>query len=313
MVVASPVMSEVLGIVEEAAQFDSAILVTGDSGTGKELVARQVHRRSPRSEGPFVPVNCAALPENLLESELFGHARGAFTGATSAKAGLFEEADGGTLFLDEIGSMAPSLQAKLLRVLEDGHVRRIGENKTRQVSVRIVAATNEQLEAARQRGSFREDLYFRLSVIEIHVPSLKHRIEDILPLVEHFVCIFNKKMGKKVRHIDREAQDALMSYDWKGNVRELQNVVERAMILAEGDSITRACLPEDITTHGRRVMSPESNLWEDLSLKKATKNLEKNLIVAALNRTGGNRSHAAALLEISYPSLLSKIKEYELR
>jgi len=305
----SPAMKAVLETVCRVAPFESSVLITGDSGTGKELTAREIHRRSGRAEGPFVAINCAAIPGGLLESELFGHARGAFTGADSDKAGMFEEADGGTLLLDEIGAMDPSLQAKLLRVLENGQMRRLGETATRSVSVRILASTNENLEAALERGFFRKDLYYRLNVVNVHIPPLRERKEDIMPLVEHFVAGFNRKMGTKVTSITRDARDALTSYSWKGNVRELQNVIERAMILRTGDAMTLESLPYDIRVAGFR-MAPDTDEEATLSLKKACRDLEKNLIVRALNRTGGNRSQAAALLQISYPSLLQKIKDY---
>ncbi len=311
IIACSEALKDILSTAQRVASFDSSVLITGESGTGKELVAREIHKHSPRSEGSFVGINCAAIPRDLLESELFGHVRGAFTGADKDKSGIFEEAEGGTLFLDEIGSMDTALQVKILRALDSGEIRRVGETRVRRTSVRILAATNEDLSAAMENGSFRPDLYFRLNVVHLHIPSLRDRKADILPLVEHFVRTLNKKMGLKIRHITREAQDALLAYQWKGNVRELQNVVERAMILATGDSISLENLPQDIRSAGRKIR----NLWEDeetISLKKATKDLERVLITKALNRSGGNRSRAAELLEISYPSLLNKIKEHDL-
>jgi len=309
IVAESPALKAVLATVRQVAPFESSVLITGQSGTGKELMARELHRLSPRSGGPFVVINCGAIPAGLLESELFGHARGAFTGAAEEKPGLFEEAEGGSILLDEIGTMDDSLQVKLLGVLDRGEFRRIGENATRRVSVRILAATNEDLEAAMAQGRFRKDLYYRLNVMHIDVPPLSKRREDIIPLVEHFVSLFNKKMGLSIGLIAREAQEALLGYQWKGNVREVQNVVERAMILTSGKSITLDSLPYDIRASRNRMPFYEEDEGA-LSLKKACKDLEKALIVRALNRTGGNRSQAAALLEISYPSLLQKIKEY---
>ncbi len=293
----------------QIAPFDTSVLITGESGTGKELVAKEIHRLSPRRQGPFIAVHCGGIPHGLLESELFGHARGAFTGASTDRPGLFEEAEGGTLLLDEIGSMDPTLQIKLFRGLDTGEIRRVGENTTRKVSVRILAATNEDLEAAMKNGTFRRDLFYRLNVMHIHVPPLRERTDDVMPLVEHFVELFNKKMGLKIGHISREAETALVNYSWRGNVRELQNVIERAMILATGDALTLENLPPDLILTANRIPTgPHEE--ETLSLKKATKDLEKTLIARALNRTGGNRSQAAGLLEISYPSLLQKIRDH---
>jgi len=309
IVAESPALKAVLATVRQVAPFESSVLITGQSGTGKELMAREIHRLSPRSGGPFVVINCGAIPAGLLETELFGHARGAFTGAAEEKPGLFEEAEGGSILLDEIGTMDDSLQVKLLGVLDRGEFRRIGENATRRVSVRILAATNEDLETAMAQGRFRKDLFYRLNVMHIDVPPLSERREDIIPLVEHFVSLFNKKMGLSISLIMREAQEALLGYQWKGNVREVQNVVERAMILTSGKSITLDSLPYDIRASRNRMPFYEEDEGS-LPLKKACKDLEKALIVRALNRTGGNRSQAAALLEISYPSLLQKIKEY---
>jgi two-component system, NtrC family, response regulator AtoC len=305
----SRAMMDVLDQAHQVAPFEASVLITGESGTGKELMAKEIHRRSARSQGPFVAVNCGAIPDGLLESELFGHAAGAFTGASADKPGLFEEAEGGSLLLDEIGCMDVSLQVKLLRALDSGEIRRVGETFTRKLSVRILAATNEDIIASMQTGLFRADLYYRLNVMSIHVPPLRERKEDITPLIEHFVNIFNKKMGLKIRGITSEAQEALLNYSWKGNVRELQNVVERSMILTVGNSIGLDSLPYDIRTATAKTPSRIEG-EETLSLKKASRELEQSLIRRALNRTGGNRSQAATLLEISYPSLLQKIKEY---
>ena len=302
-------MKEVLEQARHVAPFEASVLLTGESGTGKEILAKEIHRCSPRSQGPFVALNCGAIPDGLLESELFGHVAGAFTGASADKPGIFEEAEGGTLLLDEIGCMNVALQVKLLRTLDSGEIRRVGETTTRKISARILAATNEDIAAAIENGLFRTDLYYRLNVMHIHVPPLRERRQDIIPLMEHFVNILNKKTGLKIRGITSEAQEALLNYSWKGNVRELQNVVERAMILAVGDSIDLDSLPYDI-----RMATAKTPICVDadeiLSLKKASKELERSFISKALNRTGGNRSQAAALLEISYPSLLQKIKEY---
>ncbi len=311
MVTRSNLMQRALEKACQVARFDSSVLLTGESGTGKELMAREIHRLSYRGKGPFVAINCGALAEGLLESELFGHARGAFTGAESDKPGLFEEADGGSLFLDEIGIMPASLQVKLLRVLDQGEIRRVGETARRPVSVRILAATNEDMDEAIKSGRFREDLYYRLNVMHIHLAPLRERREDIIPLVENCVNLFNEKMGLKVKGLSVEARDALLNYPWKGNVRELQNAVERSMILSGGESITLETLPHDVRVAATNV--PEFAHADDtISLKKAVKDIERTLITRALNRTGGNRSKAAGLLEISYPSLLRKIKEHGL-
>lgn len=309
VVAESPGMKNVMEVIDQVAPYDTAVLITGESGTGKEVAARELHRRSKRSEEPLLVINCSALPAGLLESELFGHARGAFTGAEASKPGVFEEADVGTILLDEIGVMDISLQVKILRFLDSGEIRRVGENRNRRVSVRVLAATNEDLDDAIEKGSFRGDLYYRLSVVHLHIPPLRERREDIIPLVEHFVELFNAKMGFRVANITREAQDALVNYPWKGNVRELQNIIERAMILSTGGAITLSELPADLRSSSP---SPVDEPQEEgtLSIKKAQKDLEKALIIRALNRTGGNRSQAAGLLEISYPSLLQKIKEY---
>lgn len=309
IVAESPAMRSVLRTSHHVAPFNSSVLITGESGTGKELLAREIHTHSRGSEGPFLAVNCGAIAEGLLESELFGHARGAFTGADEHKPGILEEAEGGTLLLDEIGCMDPLLQAKILRFLDSGEIRRVGESSSRIVSLRILAATNEDLEAAMKSGKFRQDLFFRLNVVHIHVPPLRERKEDVIPLVEHFVSLFNRKMGLKISTITKEARKALLGYDWRGNVRELRNVVERAMILGSGDIISLEAFPDDI----RRVDVGAAPSYEEetsLSLKRASRELERTLIVRALNRTGGNRSQASVLLEISYPSLLQKIKDY---
>jgi two-component system, NtrC family, response regulator AtoC len=311
IVAKSQPLRAVLQTIHQVAPFDSSVLITGESGTGKELIAQELHRCSPRREGAFVAINCGAIPEGLLESELFGHSRGSFTGAVSAKPGLFEEAEGGTLFLDEIGAMSAPLQSKLLRALDSGTIRRVGENTDRTISARIVAATNEDLDKGMEQGRFRTDLYYRLNVIHVHVPPLRERREDIVPLIEHFVSFFNKKMGLKISGITREAQEVLLNYPWRGNVRELQNVIERAMILGAGTNLTLECFPEDVRAVGPKIPQYDSEN-QSLSLKKASRELEKALIIKALNRTGGNRSQAAALLETSYPSLLQKIKEYGL-
>src|SRR5262249_46968783 len=242
----APKMQEIFRLIERVANTDSTILILGESGTGKELVARELHRRSGRARGPFVPINCSALPENLLESELFGHRRGAFTGAINDKKGLFQEADGGTIFLDEIGSMSALLQSRLLRVLEEREVRRVGDNTPSYVNVRVLAATNEPLEKRIKEGTFREDLYYRLNVIAIKLPSLRERREDIPVLVEHFLKgRINNRTGQSFAGWTERAKEIFCAHTWPGNVRELENAVERAAALCEADTIHSGDLPPD--------------------------------------------------------------------
>ena len=242
IVATSPAMREVLEMVARVAPTDATVLIQGESGTGKELIARAMHQNSKRKDGPFIPINCGALPENLLESELFGHVKGAFTGAHQNKKGLFEEADGGTLFLDEIGEMSPVTQVKLLRVLQDSEVRRVGANLSVKVDVRVVAATNKRLQERIKNNEFREDLYYRLQVIPIYLPALRERKEEILPLVNHYLGSISAKMNKPIKGLSKESEKALLDYSWPGNIRELINAVERAVILCrENDTVK----PED--------------------------------------------------------------------
>jgi len=297
--------------VDKAAAYATTVLITGESGTGKELVARALHHRSPRKGGPFVAVNCGAIPEALLESELFGHKRGAFTDASSDKAGLFEEADGGTLFLDEIGELPQKLQVKLLRVLQEGTIRRIGETKDRKVDVRVVTATARELETEVEEQRFREDLFYRLNVLPITVPPLRERKSDIPLLVEHFLAKHNARLHTNVKAIAPSAMKVLLTYPWPGNVRELENLMERAMVLADGDTLGDEDLPE----HLRKPAGVESLVLEsgDLSIKRASRLIEDTLIRRALEQTKGNRTQAAKLLEISHRALLYKIKDYGIR
>jgi two-component system response regulator AtoC len=310
IVAASEAMIRVLEVVERAAEFKATVLLTGESGTGKEVLARAIHAQSGRREEAFVAVNCGAIPEMLLESELFGHSRGAFTGASRARRGLFVEADGGTLFLDEIGELPVALQVKLLRVLQEEEVRPLGESKPLQVDIRVIAATSRQLEEEVAAGRFREDLFYRLNVLRVPVPPLRERREDIAVLVDHLVGRARETLGKPIRSVTDDALARLLAYPWPGNVRELENVIERAVILAETDRITLRDLPEN-------VVSPELRPGVlgagDLSLRRARKVLEADMINRALRATGGNRTHAARLLEISHRALLYKIKEYGVR
>jgi two-component system response regulator AtoC len=302
-------MKEIFEVIRKVAQYKSTILITGESGTGKELVAKALHYQSDRAKNSFVPVNCGAIPENLLESELFGHAKGAFTDAIRTKKGLFEEADGGTLFLDEIGELPAQLQVKLLRVLQEGEIRRIGEGKAIQIDVRIVAATVKDLMKEVSEGRFRDDLYYRLNVLPIHLPPLREKKEDIPLLVSHFIKKYNEGMNKNVVDIDPKAFEVLINYQWFGNVRELENTIERAIVLTEKDKIEIDHLPPDIQTFKEKVqIAPLAE--EDYSIKKAAKMLEMNLIRRALKKTKGNHTHASRLLEISHRALLYKIKEY---
>ena len=302
-------MKEIFEVIRKVAQYKSTILITGESGTGKELVAKALHYQSDRAKNSFVPVNCGAIPENLLESELFGHAKGAFTDAIRTKKGLFEEADGGTLFLDEIGELPAQLQVKLLRVLQEGEIRRIGEGKAIQIDVRIVAATVKDLMKEVSEGRFRDDLYYRLNVLPIHLPPLREKKEDIPLLVSHFIKKYNEGMNKNVADIDPKALEVLINYQWFGNVRELENTIERAIVLTEKDKIEIDHLPPDIQTFKEKVeVAPLAE--EDYSIKKAAKMLEMNLIRRALKKTKGNHTHASRLLEISHRALLYKIKEY---
>jgi two-component system response regulator AtoC len=302
-------MQNIFDVIKKVAQYKSTVLISGDSGTGKELVARALHYNGERSPNPFIPVNCGAIPENLLESELFGHAKGAFTDAIRTKKGLFEEADGGTLFLDEIGELPGQLQVKLLRVLQEGEIRRIGESKPIQIDVRIVAATVKDLAKEVNEGRFREDLFYRLNVLPIHIPPLRERKEDIPLLIHHFIQKFDQAMNKNVTDIDHKALEVLMNYKWYGNVRELENTIERAIVLTDKNIIELENLPIEIQNF-KEEFQLEPLPDEEYSIKKASKALETNLIKKALIKTKGNHTHAARLLEISHRALLYKIKEY---
>ncbi|HEU4988736.1 MAG: sigma-54-dependent Fis family transcriptional regulator [Gemmatimonadota bacterium] len=304
----SPALRQALDLAAKVARHPSTVLITGESGTGKELFARLVHHGSPRAALPFVAVDCAAIPESLLESELFGHARGAFTGAAAERRGLFEEADGGTLLLDEIGELPVPLQVKLLRVLQESEIRRVGESVPRRVDVRVIAATSRDLDAEVAAGRFRADLFYRVNVVRLHLPPLRERREDIPELALAMVRRFNERLGLRVRGVAPAAMRCLMEYPWPGNVRELENVIERAMVLADTEEIGAGQLPPE-------VVSPSSGAHpdaDDLSVKRRTEALEKALIRRALEQTGGNRTRAAKLLELSHRTLLYKLREYGL-
>ncbi len=302
-------MQDIFRTIAKISEYKTTVLVTGESGAGKELVARAIHRRSKRS-GPFVAVNCGAIPENLLESELFGHKKGAFTDALQDRRGLFEEANGGSLFLDEIGELPLALQVKLLRVLEDEKIRRLGETRDLQVDVRIITATHRDLTAETKAGRFREDLFYRLNVLLIHCPPLRDRREDIPLLIDHFLSRNNVRLGTGIRGLDTEARRLLYEYGWPGNVRELENTIERAMVLTEGDTITAADLPERVREARDPVQMQLAS--GELSVKKTMRIIEEILIRRALQKTKGNRTRAAEILEISHRALLYKIKDYQI-
>ena len=305
----SPLLATSLALAEKVARHPSTVLVTGESGTGKELVARYIHRASPRAALPFVAVNCGAIPESLLESELFGHAKGAFTGATTERDGLFAEADGGTLFLDELGELPMPLQVKLLRALQEGEVRRVGDSVARTVDVRLVAATARDLEADVAEGRFRADLYYRVNVVRIHLPALRERTEDVPELVRYFIDRFNRRLMLDIAGATPAAMRALMEYPWPGNVRELENVVERAMVLTDQPQLGIEQLAGlAVAPAGAGAEAARSPL--DLSVKRRTEALERVLIAEALERTRGNRTRAAKLLDLSHRALLYKIREY---
>ena len=306
----SPNMQAIFRTIAKIAEYKTTVLVTGESGSGKELVARAIHRRSSRRGGAFVPVNCGAIPENLLESELFGHKKGAFTDAIADRRGLFEEADGGTLFLDEIGELPLALQVKLLRVLEDEKIRRLGEARDIKVNVRIITATHRDLSAETKAGRFREDLFYRLNVLPIHVPPLRERREDIPLLIEHFISRNNTRLGTSIRGMDSECRRLLYEYAWPGNVRELENTIERAMVLAEGEQLVAADLPERVREARDPVQMQLAS--GELSVKKTMRVIEEILIRRALQKTKGNRTRAAEILEISHRALLYKIKDYQI-
>jgi len=315
---ASRPMEEVVRTAGKVKDYDATALVTGESGTGKELVARLLHFGGRRKGKPFVAVNCGAIPETLLESELFGHRRGAFTEARSDRAGLIEEAGGGTLFLDEIGELPLPLQTKLLRFLQEGEIRRLGDTETRKVNVRLVAATARDLEREVAGGRFREDLFYRLNVIRIHVPPLRERRDDIPLLAKHFLSHYCGKYGKREMLLSTEALVAMTAHEWRGNVRELRNLMERCALLATGPEVTRAGLLavwKGSGSHDGGETGPAFELRVPVSperpdLKAAVRELERQLIRIALERTGGSRPKAAELLGISHPTLLYKAKEF---
>jgi DNA-binding NtrC family response regulator len=308
----SPPMLKVYDLIETVAQTDTTVLIYGESGTGKEVVANAIHLQSLRRGKPFVKVNCAALPETLLESELFGHERGAFTGALKQRKGRFEMADGGTLFLDEIGDISPGVQVKLLRVLQEKQFERVGGNETLSVDVRLICATQRDLKEEIRKGRFREDLYYRLNVVPIVLPPLRERREDIILLAEHFIGKFCKKMGKEIAGLSEEAKTLLLLYPFPGNIRELENMLERATALLKGKVIQAEDLPEEVC--GRET--PIHNICEKIRASKplsnATRLFEKEYIQSVLEKTKGKKGQAAEILGISRKTLWEKIKELEI-
>ena len=303
----SPAMRKVYDLLERIAESDTSVLLTGESGTGKEVVARALHARSPRRDRPWVAINCAALPENLLEAELFGYERGAFTDAKGAKPGLFVEANGGTLFLDEIGELAPSLQAKLLRALQERSVRPLGGRKEIAFDIRLVAATNRDLETAVEEKRFREDLYFRINVIEVNLPPLRARGNDVLALAMHFLASFAQRAHKPIVGIAPQAAERLLNYPWPGNVRELQNAVERGVTLATHDHITVDDLPERVVQH-RRSHVVLTDIDELVTLEE----MEKRYILQVLAATGGSKAAAAKALGLDRTTLWRKLARFGL-
>jgi two-component system response regulator AtoC len=310
MIGRSAPMQEIFSTISKVAEYKTTILITGESGTGKELIARAIHYNSPRGDKPLVTVNCGAIPETLLESELFGHKKGAFTDAIRDKKGLFQEAHGGSIFLDEIGELPLLLQVKLLRALQEEEIKRVGDTHSIKVNIRVLAATTKDLAAEVEGGRFRDDLYYRINVLHIAVPPLRERPEDISLLIHHFIEKTRRRLESEVDGVSPAAVRVLQRYPWPGNVRELENVIERAMVMANSRTIELEDLPPFLAQE-----SQPSDLWvvdDTLSIKEASRRLEKALISRALEETGGNRTKAAKMLEISHPALLYKIKSYGL-
>ncbi|MBA4394627.1 MAG: hypothetical protein C0407_13835, partial [Desulfobacca sp.] len=322
----SPQMQEVYGLIKKVSDTDATILIEGESGTGKELIAKTIHFNSSRAQHPFIPFNCAAIPKDLLESELFGHERGAFTGAINTRIGRFERANGGTILLDEIGELHPSFQVKLLRVLQEREFERVGGSKTIKVDVRILAATNKNLERETKAGNFREDLFYRLNVIPLRIPPLRERPEDIPVLTDYFISYFSKKRKRENIRIDQEVIDLFLNYPWPGNVREMENLVERILILNEDGLITIGDLPQRFQEFSglprreqpdglkrpgeahREVSLPDRGI----NLNILVEDMEKSLINQAMKKSQGVKSKAAELLGLKRTTLLEKIKKFEL-
>ncbi len=306
----SNTIKSLLNLAKKVAPYDTTILITGESGVGKELIARGIHTSSPRGNRSFFAINCGSIPLELLESELFGYMKGAFTGADKDKKGMFEEANGSTLFLDEIGELPVAMQVKLLRVLQENEIRPIGANVGKKIDVRILAATARDLEKEVQEKSFRQDLFYRLNVMPLRLPPLRERVEDIPLLCTHFINKYNRRFTTHIQRVSKTAMTRLIHYDWPGNIRELENVIQRGVVLTENNTIDETHLPTSI---GEKKKSPLDSTFDNIfSIKNAQKILEEEMIRKALNETAGNKSKAAQLLEMSYPSLLNKIKEYSI-
>ncbi|MGM0577268.1 MAG: sigma-54-dependent transcriptional regulator [Myxococcota bacterium] len=306
-------MQQVFELVRRVADTRTSVLITGESGTGKELVARAIHHNSGRRDGPLIPVNCGAIPENLMESELFGHVKGAFTGAHTHKEGMFAAADGGSIFLDEIGELPMHLQVKLLRALQERKIRPVGSAQEVSVDVRVVAATNQDLDVAIREGRFREDLYYRLNVIRIEMPPLRERREDIPLIARHFLRRFSEEMDKPIEHFEPGATEALMAYDFPGNVRELENIIERAMTLETHDMVRKESLPPWLLRRESPAQGMAAGFTlpdEGLDLESLLAEVEKSILAQALERTGGHRTEAARLLGISFRSIRYKLDKY---
>ncbi len=309
IVARSEAMARVFDLIKKVAEHTTTVLITGESGTGKELIAKAIHSTSSRASQRLITINCGGIPENLLESELFGYKKGAFTNAVKDKPGHFSMADKGTLFLDEISELPFLLQVKLLRALQEQEIVPLGSIEPEKIDVRMIVATSKDLSQEVKQGRFREDLYYRVNVMTIHLPPLRERVGDISLLAGYFIDFFNRKLKKNVMALSSDAMAAMMNYSWPGNVRELENVMERAVLLASDRLITPAELPAELLL---RRNEPYLEELETLSIKKACKSLEKKLIARALKKTGGNHTQAALLLEISRPTLISKMKEYGL-
>ena len=309
MIGRSSAMQDIFATIEKVADYKTTVLITGESGTGKELIAQAIHHNSSRADKPLVTVNCGAIPETLLESELFGHKKGSFTDAVRDKTGLFQEAHEGSIFLDEIGELPLKLQVKLLRVLQEEEIKRVGETQSIKIDIRVMTATVKDLAEEVEAGRFRDDLYYRINVLQVAVPPLRDRLEDIPLLIQHFLDKTGKRLGLEIDGVSPTARRVLQRYPWPGNVRELENVIERAIVMADGRTIGLKDLPPYLQQpQSSEILTGDENL----SIKQGSRRLERTLIQKALEKTGGNRTQAAKILEISHPALLYKIKAYGL-